>query len=293
MSSIRLIPSLFRGTNGTTRCLLFPNSISIICTPQSTALLDGKFGPEQPNFVNVEDRLQFVAWSSNAPSFMAFQMSSPTLQITSIDLYLMYDSAQDIGIPNFRLFRTHLPTITNPTQAKEEIRFEILNNELLSVDDNARVKVTLHLLTPFASVGVLLSWELQSVYKAEWFLLSEIRFCGDIQPVFPPGLIEFQNPSVDSLQLVEPSAEVLANGSLLLNCTVSNEGSFIWRWRKGQSNLRIDPKILIQTADANRTSILTIKQLNFMDANVYSCEATYKNLISYETRRYELQFPSK
>ncbi len=203
----------------------------------------------------------------------------------------MYNPAESYGIPNFRLYATDSLSTIDPANAGMELKYDILNIGQLSINHTARVRVTLRLSSPLSSPVVLLFWDFMNLFRVNCFLLSEIKFCGDTQPEFQYDIVEIQHPTMD--EVITPSAEVLTNGSLLLNCTVSNEGSINWRWRKGLSNLQIGPKISMQTANANRTSILTIKQLNFMDANIYSCDATYKHLQSYSTRRYNVEFPSK
>ena len=175
------------------------------------------------------------------------------------------------------------------------VNFDLLNNDQLSQNDSTVRRVTLHPQTPFASLGVLIRWDFSNLFNIEWFVASEVRFCGDTQPDFEPSdiLVEFLSPAMEEPLPIQPSAEVLASGSLTLTCTVSLQGSFDWRWRRGIVELSNSDKTEILSADGTRTSKLIINDLSFEDAGIYLCDATFANIFAYATRKHDIQFPSK
>ena len=148
---------------------------------------------------------------------------------------------------------------------------------------------------PFASPAVLVRWDFTDLYKVELFAVSEVQICGDAQPDFTPSeiLVQFLSPATEEVS-VQPSAEFLANEeSLILTCTVSQEGSFEWRWRKGILDLSSSNKTRILSADGTRTSKLIISELDFEDAGQYSCDASFDSINSFMTRPHNVEFPCK
>ena len=215
--------------------------------------------------------------------------------VTALDLYVLNYPEENISLPMFELFQTPSPTVVNSTIRGEIIPFQILNNDQLSGADSNFIKITLRPLSSFANRGVLLTWTFTELYNVDWFILSEIRLCSDTQPplVFTPAnQFQFQIPS-ENQTIIQPSADILASGSLVLTCTLSLQGSFIWRWRKGTVIIQNSTKISVLSANGTRTSILTINQLNFNDADLYMCETSYSGQSDYGSREYNVQFPSK
>ena len=118
--------------------------------------------------------------------------------------------------------------------------------------------------------------------------------CGDTQPDFTPSemLVQFLSPATEEPVSVQPSAEFLANEeSLIVTCTVSQEGSFEWRWRIGIVDLSSSSKTRILSADGTRTSKLIISGLDFEDAGQYSCDASFDSINCFRTRRHDVEFP--
>ena len=294
---MRLSPSTFRGVTSITPdlpgCSLDRANNAVTLCNGTNVLLDGVLGPQRPNLNNDEDKKKFIAWNSSGGPYISFEMQDPSIQITAIDLYILNYPGQNISMPNMQLYRTSNPTTTDPNiPFTEFIDFYLLDNDELSKNDTTRKKVILRPRTPFSSGSILLRWTFRGLYKVHWFLLSEIRFCKDSQSDFIPGVVLFRTPPL-KIKTLHPSAEDLARGSLALICTVPLQGSFNWRWRKGQVTLRDSNKFSILGADGTRTSRLIIHQLDYMDAENYSCDATYSILVSYRTRKYDVQFPSK
>ena len=258
-------------------------------------MTNGNLGPVQPDLDNDTVKRQFVAWKYNTQfPFISLELQSIT-PVTALDLYVLNYSEENISLPMFELFHTPSPTTVNSTIRGEIIPFQILNNDQLSGADSNFIKITLRPLSSFANQGVLLTWTFTGLYNVDWFILSEIRMCKDTQPplVFTPvNQFQFQIPS-ENQTIIQPSADILASGSLVLTCTLSLQGSFIWRWRKGTVIIQNSTKTSVLSADGTRTSILTINQLNFNDANLYMCETSYSGQNDYGSREYNVQFPSK
>ena len=72
------------------------------------------------------------------------------------------------------------------------------------------------------------------------------------------------------------------NNILSISCTVVNSGSFVWQWLYNGDMIPSNNQI--QTADATRTSILIINDLNPAGVNNYSCIVRHQNVNIYYTR---------
>ena len=261
-----------------------------IC-PGFIVLADDILGPSQPNIDHNDDRLQFIAWNkTNMYSYLSFQLTSASL-MTAIDLYFLNYPNQNISLPNLRLYRTSDLSVTTASEMAEVI-FDIWNNRELSDDDHTIRRVSLLPRTPFMSLVVLLRWTFTEVYNVDWFLLSEVRFCTDSQPTVPSSRVIFQTPITET-QILVVGYETLISKSLILTCTVSNEGSIEWHWSRGSDMMLNSSKFTILSADATRTSKLTARELNELDDEIYTCEATFDNAILPERRSYDVQLPSK
>ena len=304
VNGYRLIPESFRGTPS-----IEPNSPNChldgartLCLG-GTLLNDNVLGPEEPDINNSTHRRQFVAWRNDTINpYLAFELlSTENILLSAIDFYILNYPGQNIGLPKLSLYHTSMSSTVNPTDmGVMEIPFHILGNDQLSQNDSTRRKLTLCPRTPFSVIprveGILLRWDFTGVSNVDYFLLSEVKFCTDSQPNFEPGVVMFQTPAVD--QIVQPSAEVFASQtpSLTLTCTVSHQGSYEWRWKRGNVILNgtsTHQQYEILSADGTRTSKLVLKQLNFLDADIYTCEATYSFPVSFRSRIFDLQFPGK
>ena len=301
MNAYRLIPESFQGTPS-----IEPNSprcnsdgVRTVCDG-GTLLNDDMLGPEEPDINNSTCRRQFVALRSGTTNpYLAFELlSTENILLSAIDLYILNYPGQNIGLPKLSLYHTSMSSTVNPTDmGVVEIPFHILGNDQLSQNDSTRRKLTLRPQTPFSVTprieGILLRWDFTGVSNVDWFLLSEVKFCTDSQPNFEPGVVMFQTPAVDT-QIVQPSAEVFASQTLTLTCTVLLQGSYEWRWKQGSVILNgTSTQHEILSADGTRTSKLVLKKLNFLDADIYTCEATYSFPVSFRSRIFDLQFPGK
>ena len=306
MNAYRLIPESFRGTTSiepnSPRCHL--DGVRTVCDG-GTLLNDNMLGPEEPDINNSTHRRQFVAWRNDTINpYLAFELLSTEnilLHVSAIDFYILNYPGRNIGLPKLRLYHTSMSSTVNPTDmGVMEIPFHILGNDQLSQNDSTRRKLTLRPRTPFSVTprieGILLRWDFTGVSNVEWFLLSEVKFCTDSQSSFEPGVVMIQTPAMD--QIVQPSAEVFASQSpsLTLTCTVSLQGFYEWRWKRGSvilNGISTHQQHEILSADGTRTSKLVLKQLNFLDADIYTCEATYVFPVSFRSRKFDLRFPSK
>ena len=300
MNAYRLTPESFRGTTSieptSPGCHL--DGVRTICDG-GTLLNDNMLGPEEPDINNSTHRRQFVAWRSDTINpYLNFELiSTENILLSAIDLYILNYPGQNISLPKLSLYHTSMSSTINPTGwGVTEIPFHILGNDQLSQNDSTRRKLTLCPQTPFSVIprieGILLRWDFTGVSNVDYFLLSEVKFCTDSQPNFEPGVVMFQTPAVD--QIVQPSAEVFASQTLTLTCTVLLQGSYEWRWKQGSVILNnTGAQYEILSADGTRTSKLVLKQLNFLDADIYTCEATYSFPVSFRSRIFDLQFPGK
>ena len=255
--------------------------------------MDGSPGPQHPHL----DSNQLVSWTSDTLTpYLAFEMTDPYLTISAIKLHVLNHPAEAISLPNFHLYQTSDPSVTDPnTPGIVSVNFDLINNDELSQDDFIVRRIILRPRTPFSSPGVLIRWDFSDLFNVLWFAMSEVKLCGDTQPTFTPSeiLVEFLSPATDELVPILPSAKVLMGDPLTLTCTVSLEGSFEWRWRRGIVKLSTTNKTTILSADGTRTSKLFISDLTFEDAGIYACEATFANVFAYETRRHNIQFLGK
>ena len=210
--------------------------------------------------------------------------------ITAVKLNFLNYPAQNVSLPNIQLLRT----ITIADTSGDNIDFVILGNEELSQDDYERTSVTLRLLMPLTSTYVLLRWSFEEVYDVEWFFLSEVTFCTDPQPLYSTSNETIQFLSPEANEVIQPSAQDLASGVLVLTCTVSNQGSFSWLWKQNDTVINSDTKFQTFTADGTRTSKLIISQLNFMDGATYTCDVSHQSSPSNRTsRQYQVIFPGE
>ncbi len=110
-------------------------------------------------------------------------------------------------------------------------------------------------------------------HNFDWVFLSEIRFCTQPLPPFKLQALIFQTPS--SI-VVQPSAEDLRSGSTELVCTISDEGSYVWQWKRDNAIITMEniSQYRITIGDGSRTTKLTINYLDFSDAADYECIAT-------------------
>ena len=67
--------------------------------------------------------------------------------------------------------------------------------------------------------------------------------------------------------------------SVELSCTVINEGSFTFSWMGPNRVIANTDRTQLFLADASRTSILTISQLNLSDSGIYTCMSSYRHTL--------------
>lgn len=263
-----------------------------IC-PRFIVVGDNFVGHSEPNIDQNDDRLQYVAWRSNSTfPYASFRLTSVTL-VTAIDLYFLNYPIQNISLPNLQLYRTSDPRSTTISDDNaEEVMFYILNNEWLSENDYTTRRVTLHPLLPSRSLIFLLRWTFTDLYHVNWFLLSEARFCGDVQPNYSPNVVIFKRPATENAIYI-PSSRDLINRVVTLTCTVTLQGSYKWRWRyKDAIILRNSSEFSIFSADGTRSSKLVINEFNTSSPLMFMCEAIhmYGHPTAYRNRTYTIDF---
>lgn len=292
--SIRLEPTPFRST-----ITIFPDDVVcfrrtdyILCL-NPNPLTDGMFGPDQPDLNAANDRSSFVVWDDTNPKpFLSIEPRNNVVMVSSVDLYVLNYPMESIGLPNLELFNTANAAVITDPPLDSAVLFDLVGNGQLSQGDSTVRRVTLRFRTPMTVTGLLLRWNFSGLLNVNFFFMSEFVMCTDPLPVYNTGSISFLAPS-ESMTTVVPTTEFLTTKPLTLTCTVSNEGSFVWRWRRGPVTIVESSKTSLLTADGTRTSILIINQLDFDDAGTYLCEATFSSVLDFYPRLFDVSFPRK
>ena len=265
-------PSLFDSVTvinpGIPGCSLY-ESIFFQCL-YSVVLGDGVSVPSPPNLNDQGYVENFLAWVRMASRpYVDFDFTGSSAFIQRIELSFLNNPVNNVSLPDIQLSEVvrGTPTVTYP------IRSVLLDNQNLTQGDNQIRTVTVR---PNFAVqrGTILriSFTFNEIYDFQWFLLSEVKFCSDVQPLYQP-VIMFGFPL--PITTIQPSAEALREGSAELLCTVSTQGQYTWQWRKGNSEIQNGgSKYRISVGDGSRTTKLTISDLSFNDAGQYECTAS-------------------
>lgn len=297
VSSIILSPSdIFRENAFRSGCrvtTLVSDPDAIQCGMQSTVLFDNEYGPQLFFLTSPETISSTVGWAEE--SFIVFSMGRRRELISAVDLSVANSPNLYTGVPQFELYTTLRITINPGDPQVERVPYDFLKNEHLLGNDTRMRNITLRLRTPIRTEYLLLRWLFTDVPIAS-LTFSEIRLCGDVQPdyVFQP--IQFQTPTQEETNLL-PSARDLARSffAFVLTCTISNSGSFTWRWTKDDgpiSSVRQDFRV--QHFDATRSSRLVLFNPSQSDANaVYTCHVSNDRLTSINGKRQFVTFPRK
>ena len=298
IQSIRLEPNPFSGV-----LALYPDQITCfrenqyIYCENSSALTDGMIGPEQPNLFmdpNITDRLQFVVWQKeNRNRFISIEPTSDTATISTIDLYIYSYPAMGFSLPNLELYGTSSATVINPPP-ESALEFDLINNDKLSQDDNNLRKITLQLRMLTTVKALLLKWSFAGLLNVQFFGLSEliVPCIENFLPEYNTQSISFLTPEMH-ITTVVTRKELRITKLLTLTCTVSMQGSFVWRWKKEFVDIVESPRTSLFTADGTRTSIMKINQLNFADAGTYFCEVRFSGVNDTYSKLFNIVFSSK
>ena len=290
---MRLVPSPFFGVSS-----IIPNVgtcvteiVGIVCELPNV-LTDNSTGPQQPDIFNVNDIEQFVAWSSNQAAYVTLLPQPSPANISTIDIYVLNNPRNGISVPNLELYGLENTVSDTPTSTDPKLDVDIINNDELSLEDNNVRRITLRIRNPVSQNAYLLRWSFDKLLNVSWFMISEILLCSDPLPIYDTSTITFKSPITDKT-IITPQSELLNNGSIMLTCTVSNEGQFMWRWVHGVSRIISDsePGTSILSADGTRTSVL-LKPVSTSDSSfLYQC-VSFTIPISFSARSFEIAFPS-
>ena len=296
---IRLLNNPFRGIPA-----IFPDGgICLRETPyincgSPNVLTDGIVGLAYPDLFIDPDKIgrkQFVVWQKeNRNRFISIEPTSDTATISTIDLYIYNYPAMGFGLPNLELYGTSSATVINPPP-ESALEFDLINNDQLSQDDVNRLrKVTLRLRMLTTVEALLLKWSFAGLLNVQFFGLSEliVPCIENFLPEYNTQSISFLTPEMH-MTTVMRRKEFLITKSLILTCTVSMQGSFVWRWKKEFVDIVESPRTSLFTADGTRTSILKINQLNFADAGTYLCEVRFSGVNNTYSRLFNIVFSSK
>ena len=265
-------PSLFDSVTvinpGVPSCSLY-KSVFFQCS-YSVVLGDGVSVPSPPNLNDQGYVGNFLAWDRLATQpYVDFDFTGSSAFIHKIELSFLNNPVNNISLPDIQLSEVDRgnPTVTYP------IRSVLLDNQNLTQGDNQIRTVTVR-PNSAAQRGIILriSFTFNETYDFQWFLLSEVKFCSDVQPLYTP-VVMFGFPLPNTT--IQPSAETLREGSAELLCTVSTQGQYMWQWKKGSSEIQNgDSKYRISVGDGSRATKLTISDLSFSDAGQYECTAS-------------------
>ena len=194
--------------------------------------------------------------------------------VHAIELSFLNSPANRISLPDLELFRVKSYGSTFQTDTLAQLRSSVVDNQDLTQTDDQIRTVTLQPITEQKGSRFRVKLQFTTFHDFDWFFLSEIRFCTELQP-FVVFDVMFQTPSV----IIQPSADDLRGGSTELVCTVSSQGSYTWQWKKDNSVIgNGDPNYDITIGDGSRTTKLMISNLDFSDAGRYECTAATTDL---------------
>ena len=236
-----------------------------------------------PNFPS--DASNFVAWTVNSRNFLTLIPSPKPSIINSIEIAFYNNPRQGFGWPNFQLHGLANDVTVFPRSGDPQLVFDIFNNSLLSQDDQKVHIVVLRIRSPGSFKGYAIQWNFGNLINVTWLVMSEVVLCRD-QFGNQTTSISFSNPAADNT-VITPQSELLSDDSLTLTCSVSNEGHFLWRWRKKNTTLINSvngTKILY--GDATRTSVITVPVPSI--DSFYYCDISFTSALDYTTRSFEV-----
>ena len=203
----------------------------------------------------------------------------------------MNSPANRISLPDLQPSRVNSYGATFLADSVSRLPSIILDNQDLAQTDNQIRTFTIRPI--IASPIFRITFQFTTFHDFDWFFLSEVRFCTELQPniVFN---VTFHPPP---FTIVQPSADDLRGGSTELVCTVSSQGLYTWLWEKDNSVIgNGDPNYDITIGDGSRTTKLVISNLDFSDAGRYECTATTMDLSGRPvtgSMSQEIQFPGE
>ena len=256
----------------------------------SVVLGDRAIIPSPPDLNSASYFTHFIAWNRDSlNSFIDFDLTTAMAGITAIELSFLNSPVNGISLPEPGLsIVEYAPgfSVRNETN----ITTWILNNQDLAQTDNQIRTISIQPFPPLSAANLRIRFQFTVFYDFDWVFLSEIRFCTQPQPPFQLQALIFQTPS--SI-VVQPSADNLRRGSTELVCTISSEGSYVWQWKRGNAIIMMENKgdYRITIGDGSRTTMLTIKNLDFSNADNYECIATTHDVDLMNSTAYLVEFP--
>ena len=255
-------PAPFNGsmlTTTGTNCSIPQIGRPIECSA-SSKLIDGDFGPMDSLMGQLG---RFFAFNQN-DSRLSFTLGT---NVAKVVVYFFNSPADAIGLPLIKV----LKPVNQPVPY-----FFSGNDDLAQIDSQLRT-VTLQ-LSQESSV-VQLDFIFPSNSRIDWFLVSEVQFYnGKKISVFNVIFVSTDtplSPPMEDIIFKDGDYSVVTLGpdniqsSISLNCTVINNGSFEWQWKR--NGLPVTDQMFIE--DATRTSILNIDQPSGSNKGNYTCTA--------------------
>ena len=198
--------------------------------------------------------------------------TTATAGITAIELSFLNSPANGISLPEPRLTVVeYTPSLRDRSEVS--ITTWIFDNQDLAQTDNQIRTISIRPFPPLSAANLRIRFQFTAFHDFDWVFLSEIRFCTQPQPPFQLKALIFQTPlSI----VVQPSADDLRRGSTELVCTISDEGSYVWQWKRDNAIIMMEniSQYRITIGDGSRTTKLRINNLDFSDAANYECIAT-------------------
>ena len=239
---------------------------------------DGVTVPSPPD-LNSEDYVgHFITWKRDSMQrYVDFDLTKVPLGfgVAAIELSFLNSPANRISLPDLQLFRVNSYGATFTADSVSRLPSVILDNQDLAQTDNQIRTVTIRPIIAQSGPIFRITFQFTTFHDFDWFFLSEVRFCTELQPN-PMFNVMFRPPPST---IVQPSADDLRGGSTELVCTVSSQGLYTWQWEKDNSVIgNGDPNYDITIGDGSRTTKLVISNLDFSDAGRYRCTATTMDL---------------
>ncbi len=276
---------VLRVTPGRDNCVNGPPLFHLVnCTPP-TVLSDNNTGPTNPDLMKSADGLQFVAWLTDDNGFFtgfSIILISPFLVYSIHYTCIAIDQNSDLGVSNIGMHRI------DPFRTIIPLKYEIIGNSQISQSNSRVMLLVLRLQEHIYHDHFIIRWNHIFLHNITILLLSEITLCGDfvVSPLYSMPNISFQNPSVDN-NIVNATQ----SGMITMNCTVSKDGHFVWRWRKVPIILsNSDTGISILTTYSTRSSIITIQSAT---PGFYQCEVSHATNDKYFSKTFTMLAQSK
>ena len=257
----------------------------------SVVLGDGAIIPSPPGLNSASYFRHFIAWNRDSlNSFIDFDLTTATAGITAIELSFLNSPANGISLPEPRLSVVEYVRMARGFN-ETSITTRIFDNQDLAQTDNQIRTISIRPFPPLSAANLRTSFQFTVFHDFDWVFLSEIRFCTQPQPPFQQLNVIFQTPSHI---IVQPSADDLRRRSTELVCTIPGEGSYVWQWKRDNATIIIEniADYRITIGDGNRTTKLTINNLDFSDAANYECIATTTHNVDLRNSTvYLVEFP--